>query len=106
MDRIHSPAFGAETVHRLIVHLHSRFVQPLLNIITVLLVIPLMVRRESTGLVADAALCGGVLAVFFGSVYGAAYLGQIHQIAPDMAAWLPVVIGGGMSAWYSGVVRT
>lgn len=106
MDRIHSPAFGAETVHRLIVHLHGRFVQPLLNIITVLLIIPLMVRRESTGLVADAALCAGVLAVFFGSVYGAAYLGQVHQIAPDMAAWIPVVVGGGMSAWYSGVVRT
>lgn len=106
MDRIRSPAFGAETVHRLIVHLHGRFVQPLLNIITVLLIIPLMVRRESTGLVADSALCAVVLAVFFGAVYAGGYLGQTHVVAPDLAAWLPVVVGGSMSAWFSGVVRT
>lgn len=106
MDRIRSPAFGAETVHRLIVHLHGRFMQPLLNVITVLLVIPLMVRRESTGLVVDSALCAMVLAVFFGSIYGAAYLGQAHLVAPDLAAWIPVVVGGCLSAWYSGVVRT
>jgi lipopolysaccharide export system permease protein len=106
MDRIHSPAFGPETVHRLIVHLHGRFMQPLLNIITVLLIIPLMVRRESTGLVMDSALCSVVLGVFFGAVYGAAYLGQAHLVAPDQAAWIPVVVGGSMSAWYSGVVRT
>ncbi len=106
MDRIHSPAFGPETVHRLIVHLHGRFVQPLLNVITVLLIIPLMVRRESTGLVVDSALCAVVLAAFFGTVYGAAYLGQTHLVPPDMAAWIPVVFGGSLSAWYSGVVRT
>jgi lipopolysaccharide export system permease protein len=44
--------------------------------------------------------------VFFGAVYGAAYLGQAHLVAPDQAAWIPVVVGGSMSAWYSGVVRT
>lgn len=106
MDRIVSPAFGPETVHRLIVHLHGRFVQPLLNVITVLLVIPLMVRRESTGLVADSALCAVVLAAFFGVMYAGSYLGQAHLVAPDLAAWLPVVVGGSMSAWFSGVVRT
>lgn len=106
MDRIRSPAFGAETVHRLIVHLHGRFVQPLLNVIMVLLIIPLMVRRESPGLVVDSALCAVVLAVFFGSVYAGGYLGQSHAVAPDLAAWLPVVVGGSLSAWFSGVVRT
>lgn len=106
MERIESPTFSPETVHRLIVHLHGRFVQPLLNVITVLLIIPLMVRRESTGLVVDSALCAVVLGVFFASVFAGGALGQAHLVAPDLAAWLPVVIGGSMSAWFSWVVRT
>lgn len=106
MQRIKCPAFGLVSVHRLVLHFHARLVQPLLNVIAVLIVVPLMVRRESPGLVADAALSGFVLASLFGVVQGSQALG-LNQIVPaDMAAWIPVVAGGTIAAWLSGVIRT
>jgi lipopolysaccharide export system permease protein len=106
LDRIRCPAFGLVSVHRLVLYLHSRFLQPLMNIIAVLLTIPLMVRRESPGLVADSSLCGFVLALLFGVAQAFQSLGTSHVITPDLAAWGPVVVGGTLSAWLSGVIRT
>ncbi len=106
LRRIHSPAFGLMTSQRLVAHLHTRFVQPLLNVIAVCLVIPLMVRRESTGLVVDSALCAGVLAVNFVVTQGSFYLGQAQMLPPDIAAWIPVVFGGSWAAWLTGVIRS
>lgn len=106
LDRIQCPAFGLVSVHRLVLYVHSRFMQPLINMIAVLLTIPLMVRRESPGLVADSSLCGFVLAMLFALTQGFQSLGATHVIPPDLAAWGPVVIGGTLSAWLSGVIRT
>ena len=106
LARIRCPAFNLVSVHRLVLHLHSRFMQPLMNIIAVLLTIPLMVRRESPGLVADSSLCGFVLAVVFGISQAFQSLGASHVLPPDMAAWGPVVVAGSLSAWLSGVIRT
>lgn len=106
LRRIQSPAFGSMAVQRLVTHLHSRFVQPLLNMIAILLVIPLIVRRESTGLVVDSAMCGTVLAAMFGLTQGCLYFGQVQLMPPDIAAWIPVIVGGSWAAWLSGVIRT
>lgn len=106
LARIRCPAFGAVTVNRLTLYLHTRFMKPILNVIAVLLAIPLMVRRESPGLVADSSLCGFVLAVVFGITQGFQSLGASQVIPPELAAWGPVVVGGSLSAWLSGVIRT
>ena len=106
LARIRCSAFGLISVHRLVLYLHSRFLQPIMNVIAVLLTIPLMVRRESPGLVADSSLCGFVLALVFGITQGFQSLGASHVIPPDLAAWGPVIIGGSLSAWLSGVIRT
>jgi len=106
LRRIHSPAFGLVSAQRLIVHLHSRFVQPLLNVITVLIVLPLMVRRESRGLVVDCAVSGAMLGLVVGLAQGCQFLGQMRFLPPDLAAWLPVICGGTLAAWFSGVIRT
>lgn len=106
VSRIRSPAVGLVAVHRLVLHLHSRLVQPLINLLAVLIAIPLMVRRESPGLVADSALCGFVLVVLFGLTQGSQILGVNQVIPADLAAWIPVLFGGTVSAWLSGVIRT
>ena len=106
LARIRCPAFGYVSVHRLVMYLHWRLTQPFLNMIAVLVTIPLMVRRESPGLIADTSLCGFVLAVLFGITQAFQSLGASHAIPPDLAAWGPVVIGGSISAWLSGVIRT
>ena len=106
IGRIRSPAMGLELVHRLVLHLHSRLVQPILNIIAVLLAIPLMVRRESPGVVADSALCGLVLSLLFGLIQACQVLGENQVVPADMAAWIPVLLGGTLAAWLTGVIRT
>lgn len=106
LQRIHSPAFGAATAHRLIVHLHLRFLQPLLIVVTIAMMLPLLVRRESLGLVVDVAVSFAALAVLFGFGQGCAYLGQARLLPADAAAWAPVIAGGTLSAWFSGVIRT
>ncbi len=106
LARIRCPAFGPVSKNRLVLYLHSRFIQPLMNVIAVLLTIPLMVRRESTGLVTDSSLCCFVLAVMFGITQGFQSLGAIEMVPPEFAAWGPVVISGSLSAWLSGIIRT
>ena len=106
LDRIRCPAFGVMSIHRLVLYIHSRFMQPVLNVIAVLLTIPLMVRRESTGLPADSSLCCLLLATLFGVAQVFQSLGASQVIPPDLAAWGPVVIGGALSAWVSGLIRT
>jgi lipopolysaccharide export system permease protein len=106
LRRIHSPAFGLVSVQRLVIHLHSRFVRPLLSVISVLIVLPLMVRRESRGLVVDCTASGVALGLMFGLAQGCVFLAQMRMVAPDLAAWLPVIGGGALAAWYSDVIRT
>jgi lipopolysaccharide export system permease protein len=106
IERIHSPAMGLVSVHRLVLHLHARLVQPVLNLIAVLIAIPLMVRRESPGLVADSALCGFVLALVFGLIQASQVLGASQIVPADLAAWIPVVFGGTIAAWLSGVIQS
>lgn len=106
LRRIHSPAFGLVSVHRLVAHLHARLTQPLINVIAVFVVLPLMVRRESLGIVVDAALCGGTMLVLQGIAQACLYVGQMQWAAPDLAAWAPVFVGGTLAAWLSGAIRT
>lgn len=106
LQRIRNPAFGLVSVHRLVLHLHVRFVQPLLNVIAVLITIPMMVRRESPGLVIDAALCSVLHGAFFGVTQASQYLGSGQWLPADLAAWLPVILGGCLVALVSGRLRT
>jgi lipopolysaccharide export system permease protein len=106
LARIRCPAFGLVTVHRLVLYVHSRFMQPLLNIIAVMITIPMMVRRESPGLATDSSLCCLLLAGMFGVAQAFQSLGASYVVTPDLAAWAPVVIGGVLSAWLSGLIRT
>lgn len=106
MERVRNPAFGVVSAHRLVLHLHLRCVQPLLNVIAVLYTIPLMVRRESSGLVVDSALCAVLHGVMFGVMQACQYLGAGQMLSPDLAAWLPVILGGSLAALVSGSLRT
>jgi lipopolysaccharide export system permease protein len=97
--RINSPAVGLVSAQRLVVHLHTRFLQPLLNVVVVLLILPLMVRRESQGMVIDSATCMAVLAVMLVVSQAAQYAGQMRWLTPDLVAWIPVLVGGTAAAW-------
>jgi lipopolysaccharide export system permease protein len=106
LSRIRSPATGLVSIHRMVLHLHARMVQPLLNVLAVVIAIPLMVRRGSTSVVSDSAQCGFVLALVFGVTQGSHVLGLNQMVPADFAAWIPMFFCGTLAVWLSGWIRT
>jgi len=106
VKRIRSPATGSVSVRKQSLALHSRVTRPLLSLLTVVIVLPLVLRRESMGLIVNLAICGLVLAVSFGLTQGSLLMGSAGFIRPDVAAWFPVVLTGTTSVWTAGYVET
>ena len=80
--------------------------RPFINVLAVLVVVPLICRKESKGLVTNVAVCAGVLGLVFGSTQLFHYLGGANLVASDLAAWGPIIFGGTLCAWLSGIVQT
>ncbi len=106
VKRIRNPATGPVTVRHQSLALHSRVTRPLLSLLTVAIALPLVMRRESQGLIVNLAICGLVLAVAFGITHGSLLMGSAGLVRPDLAAWFPVVITGTTSVWTAGYVQT
>ncbi|MFH1922194.1 MAG: LptF/LptG family permease [Planctomycetota bacterium] len=76
------------------VAIHSRFVQPFLDVTLLFLGLPLVLRREDRNVFLAIGLAAGVVAVFMVVVIGFQYLGSrsISWISPALAAWAPLMI--------------
>jgi len=106
MRRIRSPSFTTVSLRKQSLHLHSRIVRPLMDMLTVLLGLPLVARRGGQALITNLAVCAGVLGGVVGIEQGFGYLGAACLVAPDFAAWAPVIITGTLSAWVREYVKT
>jgi lipopolysaccharide export system permease protein len=106
IHRVQRPATGTPLLRAQLLHLHSRLTRPVLNIVGVFLVIPLVIRREARSLVTSIALCMAVLGLVVGLNEGFMFLGKAALIRPELAVWLPLMIGGGFAAWISPRVQT
>jgi lipopolysaccharide export system permease protein len=103
--RLRSPAFGQATT-RLAQHLHARLVRPFANILAALLAIPLILRKESRGLITNMALSAGVLTAMLGLSEAVAYCGKTGSLSPELAAWVPIFAAGTLFAWLTGIMQT
>jgi lipopolysaccharide export system permease protein len=103
--RIRSPAFGQATA-RLAQTLHARLVRPLANLFAMLVSIPLILRKESRGLIANMAIASGVLAALLGLSEGVAFCGQSGMLLPELSAWIPVIATGMLFAWLTPLMQT
>lgn len=106
IHRVQRPTTGTPLLRAQLLHLHSRLTRPLLNLVGVFLVIPLIVRRESRSLVTGIALCMAVLAGVVGLAEVSQYIGKAALIRPELAVWIPLMVGGGVAAWISPRVQT
>lgn len=104
--RIQNPVLGRASIRSQKKHLHERLTKPLLILISVLVTIPLTLRRESRGLLLNMATCTGVLGTLFLLTQSSIYLERLGSVSFDMAAWIPVVVSGVCGAWVSGLVQT
>ncbi|MDA0832202.1 MAG: LptF/LptG family permease [Planctomycetota bacterium] len=106
IDRLKIPAATAGAFSQLVITLHERLTSWLVTLLAVTITIPLIVRKEKLSLVGNLATCVAVLALVLGITEGSYYLGRAHVVSLDLAAWLPVIFCGGLSATLSTKVQT
>lgn len=104
--RLRNPAQGQGTDSGLAQHLHARLVRPLANIFAVLVSVPLILRRESHGLVTNMAIAAVVLVVLLGIFEAVAYCGRTGSLSPELSAWIPIFGSGLLFAWLTPMMQT
>jgi len=80
--------FGADVR----VAIHSRLVQPLLDLTLLFLGLPLVLRREMRNVFWALGTCLVLVAVFMVVVFACQYLGSIYLVSPSLAAWMPLMV--------------
>lgn len=106
IQRIQLPAGSLSSTRAFVMHLHGRLTRPIITLIGVFLVLPLIARREKWSLVQNTAICMATLGLVYGLSLAGTILGQSAVMRPELAAWGPLVFGGGLCAWLTGCVRT
>ena len=106
LDNARNPSFGILSLRAQTVHLHSRMTRPLFNLLVVLMIVPVVMRKESRGLVVNLACSLTLTTCALGLQQCCSYLAQGGVIQLDLAAWLPVIVSGILGAWFSGFIRT
>ena len=104
--RIRNPAYGSASVNGQIIHLHSRLVTPIANVLCVFVAVPLILRKESQGLVTNMAICAGVLGLVYGLTEAFLYCGRVNWLPADLAAWCSPILTGSLGAWLHDVTQT
>ena len=74
------------------VELHSRFVQPFLDLNLLLLGLPLVLTRQSRSLFFSVGLCVLLIVVFMAVIMLCHNLGSSSLISPPLSVWLPLMV--------------
>lgn len=80
--------FGADVR----VTIHSRIVQPALDLTLLLLGVPLVLTRENRNVFVAIGACIAMVTLFTLVVLGFQYMGNEYLIAPSLAAWGPLMV--------------
>ncbi len=80
--------FGADVR----VAIHTRFVQPLLDVTLLFLGLPLVLTRENRNIFLAIGLCLLLVSVFLVVVLAGQYLGTVYLLSPALAVWLPLML--------------
>ncbi|HUT13619.1 MAG TPA: LptF/LptG family permease [Thermoguttaceae bacterium] len=80
--------FGADVR----VAIHTRLINPLLDLTLLFLGLPLVLSRRSQNVFVAIGLCVGIVAVYLLVIIACQHFGSIYLIDPALAAWLPLMI--------------
>ncbi len=80
--------FGADVR----VTVHTRVLQPVMDLTLLLLGLPLVLTRENRNVFLTVGMCLGLVVAFMLVTLGSQYLGSTYFISPALAAWLPLIL--------------
>ena len=106
VQRIRNPAFGPRSIHKQSIHLHERLTRPFLILFAALISIPLTMKKESRGMIANLVMAVTVLGVVFAVGQGTLILGGMNAIPIALGAWLPLALSGTLCVLLSNRVQT
>jgi lipopolysaccharide export system permease protein len=81
------------------VAIHSRMVQPFLDVTLLFLGLPLVVSRENRNVFLAIGMCIAVVTVFLLVASVSQYLGSIQLVDPSLAAWIPLMLFVPPAVW-------
>lgn len=87
---LHNPSldFGADVR----VTIHTRIVQPLLDVTLLFLGLPLVIARKQRNVFVAIGMCVGVVTVFIIVAIVFQYMGSSYLMDPALAVWMPLII--------------
>jgi lipopolysaccharide export system permease protein len=106
VERLRNPASSLVAARAQVMHLHERMTRPLGSLLAVCLAVPLVLRRESFSIITNLAICCGVMLSLLMITQVGQYFGRVNWISLDLAAWLPIIVCGGLVAWFSERMQT
>lgn len=87
------------------VTVHSRFVQPVLDMVVLFLGLPVVLSRESRNAFIAVGQCMLFVSIFVGATLGLHSMGMNYLISPSLAVWLPLLIFIPIATWMSEPLR-
>ncbi len=90
IDALHKQGVGCGNDVRTTVH--ARLLQPLLDVVLLLLGLPLVLRGLNRNLFIAVGQCVFVVVIFLLISVSSQYLGSSYLVAPVVAAWIPLLI--------------
>lgn len=78
----------------MLVTMHGRFLQPVLDLTLVFLGLPLVLSRGSRNIFVAGAICLSLMATFFVTNLVCQGMGNNYLLSPPLAAWLPMLLFG------------
>jgi lipopolysaccharide export system permease protein len=72
--------------------IHSRLVQPLLDMTLLFLGLPLVLSRSNRNVFVAIGMCLALVVAFMLVILGCEQLGAGYWLEPSLAAWLPLMI--------------
>ncbi len=106
VERLRIPSQSLMTSRAQAMHLHERLTKPIGSLLAVCLTLPLVMRKESFSLITNLAVCTLMLLLLMILAQASQYLGRVNLVPQDLAVWLPIIVSGGLAAWYSDRVQT
>lgn len=100
LQRLQSKAFDSQTLLRISSECHRRLMEPLCALCFTLLLMPVMIRKESRGIILNAMIACGVTIGWLVILEATKVIATSALLSPALAAFLPIILALSLLTWF------